>query len=253
MIVQVNIVEKGTANPCGSNSYPFKRDKCNQIYLGAKDAERYMGNNDEWEMNWINAQSFAQIVEKEKASDGDVLFMDAQTAQVFFKLPGFFVDRENVTKVIRLMLKFKYQDNGGVPGYVVNDPQSDENGEFWSMAALETSGFRSKFGINVFGSPLAALMGFIDSAIDDLIPDLTDLVPWFVWAIAAGYTGLRTKQTLPAKPTIKNVGAQTYAYGLGTGYLLHLAIKSAKAKKAREEAVIVGINAPKKAIGRYKR
>lgn len=59
------------------------------------------------------------------------------------------------------------------------------------------------------------------------------LVPWWVYGTVAGYTAFKFKDSLPGGnlDKIKDANTTTYAYGLGTAYLLFRAYKSFEANK----------------------
>lgn len=242
MVVQINILSKKNKNPCGSTSFPFKSDKCNIIWAGATDADVYLRHaDDNWDFNWLGItgpNSYETLAQQENAGDGDVLFQDKSNGQVLFKLPWYFVNRERVTKVLRLCYRLKYSTKDGKAGYVLEDPDPNAppspNDPFIN-ALLVKDMFRSQFSLNPINSPLETIFNWLDGLLDDMLPDLANLVPWYVYAGAAAYTGFKTKEALPAKPRFKDINLKSGGYGAATGYLAHRAVKSYQAKKAREK------------------
>ena len=237
MKVQVNIMEKGTKNPCGTSAFPFKSDDCNAVYAGIQDSLKYARPNDEWQMNWLNIGTYP-LSAQNKVSDGDVLFLDNTNGQVLFRLPWYYVSRDRVKAIMRLCWKLKYGEQNGAPGYIIED--TDENGvpqtDFFILPALTDEQFRSELSINPFFSPLEILANGLDALLDNILPDVLSLIPWWAYLGGAVYTGYKTKETLPrGKFKLKKTNIKTAAYGGGTAFLLHRAFKSYQAKKNREE------------------
>lgn len=229
---------KRTTNPCGTSAFPFTSDECNAIWQGIMDSLQTIRPNDEYQFNWLNMASFPQIVSQNNASDGDVLFTDRDNGQVLFRLPWYYVNRERVAKIMKLCWRMKYSTTNGAPGYLIED--TDENGvpqqDFFVLPALTDEQFRSELSINPFVSPLEILANGLDALLDSILPNVANLIPWWAYAGAAVYTGYKTKETLPkGKFSIKKTNLKTAAYGGGTAYLVHRAVKSYQAKQNRQD------------------
>jgi hypothetical protein len=236
MKVQVNTMTKGVKNPCGTDAFPFKSDACNAIWAGLQDARRFMRPQDEFDFQWLNIGTYP-LSAQNNVTDGDVLFVDGENGQVLFNLPWYYVSRERVATVMKLAWRMKYSTQNGNPGYIIED--LDENGvpqtDFFVLPALTDEQFRSELSINPFLSPLEALANGIDALLDNILPDVANLIPWWAYLGGAIYTGIKTKEAIPAgKFTAKKINVKVAAYGGGTGYLLHRARRSYQAKQNRQ-------------------
>lgn len=215
---------------------PYSVNVCNDIEYGLLDSERYMGNGDFWYLanqgniwNWVDVDS--EWAKANKLSSGTLYFMDTDNLKFLYKLPRLLITRNRVRDAMRVIWNLKFKEENGQAGYISEDPNEGSN---WSpLTALSKERFQSPYG-NPAVSLLEVLSNITDAVMDSLLPGILNLVPWWAYLAAAGYTGIRTRNTLPSKPTFKSVKVETYAYGLGTALLAYRAIKSYQAAKSDE-------------------
>lgn len=238
--------------PCNLDAtYPFPSDLCNQIQLGLEDGRKWMKSGDVLGQNGYDwGVAPASDFTENDLEAGNLYFIDLDKGNVLFRLPQYLITRDRVAKVMHLIWGFKYSEQGGVPGYISTG--TDGAATWYPLSALST--LKMEFGINnPVLAPLEWLLGLLDSLIDSVLPNVLNIVPWQLYVAAAGYTGIKTKQTFPGKPTLKTVKLETYAYGLGTGYLAYRALKSYKAKQARNETINgLPSGTKRRAVGRHK-
>lgn len=226
--------------PCnGVSEMPYPTQLCNYIEQGLLDSEAYMRSGDAWFLANQNNLWTVQSVNSEWAkannlSSGNLYFVDTDNLKFIFKLPRLLITRSRVREVMKVLWDLKYQEQGGQPGYV---SQSPNEGETWyPLTAIADDKLTSAYG-NPVVSILEMVANILDATIDALLPNVLNLVPWWGYVAAAGYTGYRTRQDLPRKPSFKNVKLETYAYGLGTAFLLYRSYRSFEAKQDRVSGI----------------
>ncbi len=229
------------SDPCSEGKIPYKREFCNYIEYGLLDSVRYMQGDDAWYGDSVNqgylwravkdTEDFAKVNE---LSSGNLYFMDTDNLKILFKLPRLLVTRSRVRDAMKTIWKLKYQEQGGQPGYISENP---DGGDTWyPLTALADSELTTAYG-NPVVSLLEMIANLLDAALDVLLPNILNLIPWYVWVGGAGLTGLKTKQTLPSKPSLKNIKPQTYLWGLATAFLLYRAYRSHEAKANRIDGI----------------
>lgn len=231
------------SNPCPEGEIPYKRQVCNDVENGLLDSEKYMGNEDAWygastpeQYLWLTLPETDKFAKDNQLSSGNLYFLDTDNLKMLFKLPRLLITRSRVREAMKLIWRFKYEEQGGNPGYIVQDPDSASGTTWYPLTALADGKVRSDYG-NPVVSLLDMVSNLLDATFDALLPGLANLIPWWAYLAAAGYTGIKAKQSFPKKFDLQKVDIKTYGFGLATVFLAYRAYRSWDAKAERNDQV----------------